>query len=264
MSRRTFPALLSACVLAAAPGASGEAGTKLRIAAAANLAGVAERLAAACAAAEPDLSVEFVFGATGALVAQIRAGAPFGLLLAADTAGPERLAAEGLADGAPAVYAYGALAVVSRLGVDPAGRLGFLAGGAYRSVALANPELAPYGAAAVAALRAEGVWDSVGPRAVYGASVAQAALFVASGAADAGLVNLSAVLGDAALAALPWARVDPALYPPLAQGAAVVAAASAAERAGARRFLAFLGGPAGRKILAAAGYSLPGAAGGGP
>ena len=97
--------------------------------------------------------------------------------------------------------------------MDPSGALAFLNGPAYRTIAVAKPELAPYGAAAIAALEASGLADMLSERLVYGSNIGQAVEFVSSGASDAGFVSLSAVLVDPALAKIPWARVDPSLYP---------------------------------------------------
>lgn len=251
----------------AAGQASSEEGP-LRVAAAANLSGTVERIVQAYASDAPGLKVEISFGSSGALAAQIRAGAPFDLFLSADIAQPARLAADGFSAsgpqaeaganaGAPRVYAIGVLCVASRHGVDPRGDLGFLKDPAYRSIAVARPELAPYGAAAIAAMEKAGIIDELRGRLVYGANIGQVAQFLSSGAADAAFVNLSSLLVDPSLGKIPWVRLDPATYPPIEQAAIVLNPG----RAAARRFMLFVLGPKGRAVLAAAGYALPAAGG---
>ncbi len=246
--------------------ASGE--TVFRIAAASNLSGTLDRIAEAFAEANPGVSAEIAYGSSGALSAQIRGGAPFDLFLSADRLQPERLAADGFAAASAdpvRVYALGVLCVASRLGVDASGRLGFLSGAVYRSIAVARPEIAPYGAAAVAALGKSGVYAAVESRLVYGTNIGQVVRFVGSGAADAGFVNLSALILDPDLAAIPWARVDPALYPPIEQAGIVLKPSdgrpdSAARLSAARAFLSYLTGGEGADLLRIAGYGTPGTA----
>ena len=91
-------------------------------------------------------------------------------------------------------------------------------------------------------------------RLVYGSNIGQAVEFVSSGASDAGFVSLSAVLVNPALAKIPWARVDPSLYPPIEQAGIVLRT----DKGGARAFMDFILSRAGRAILAEAGYSAPG------
>ena len=150
--RSTITAALMLAACFAARGAYSQ-GRDIRVAAASNLAGSIDRVAEAFVRAAPGYKVEFSFGSSSALAAQIRAGAPFDLFLSADRSQPERLAADGFANIAR-VYAVGVLCIASRHGVDPSGALAFLNGPAYRTIAVAKPELAPYGAAAIAALEA--------------------------------------------------------------------------------------------------------------
>jgi molybdate transport system substrate-binding protein len=238
----------------------------IRVAAAANLSGTFELLARAFEAKRPDSRVEVVFASSGALAAQIRAYAPYDLFLSADTANTRKLEAEGFAQGKSRVYAYGVLCVASRLGVEASLSLSFLADRKYRSIAIAQPELAPYGLAARQALVASGLWDPLSDRLVYATNIGQVNQFVTSSSCDAGFVNLSAVLTDPAYAApgrpgIAWARVPSSLYEPIAQAGILLkhaSAASARSREGiASAFFDFILSSEGRFILEKAGYEGP-------
>jgi molybdate transport system substrate-binding protein len=194
--------------------------------------------------------VTLVFGSSGQMVQQARAGAPYQLLLLADAAHAARLAMPGVQR---RPYALGRLALVARAGTgvrDLAGLKAAIAAGRVRHLAIANPAHAPYGVAARAVLAGLGLADTA-PR-VLGDNVAQALSFVASGAADAGLVALPLArpLAGAELVVVP---VPPALHPPLVQTLVLMPGAGPA----ARGLAAYLTGPQGRAALAAAGFGLP-------
>jgi molybdate transport system substrate-binding protein len=261
--KRSWCALALALLVAAA---FGEEPVLIRVAAAANLSGTLELLARSFEAKRPDAKVEAVFASSGALAAQIRSAAPYDLFLSADIANPQRLESEGVAEGKPRVYALGILCVASRLGVDASGSLAFLADKKYRSIALAQPELAPYGLAAKQALTASGLWEGLGPRLVYGSGIGQVNQFVASSSSDAGFVNLSAVLADPAYAAegksgIAWCRVSTALYGTIAQAGILLkhdgSAAALAREGIASSFFEYILSDEGRLVLEKAGYGVP-------
>jgi molybdate transport system substrate-binding protein len=245
-----------ALALACPAGAGAPPRKTLSVAAAANLKPAMDELERAFVAGRPGVEVSITAGASGAFFAQIRNGAPFDLFFSADRDYPRRLVAEGLG-GPEVVYAVGELVVWVPPGspADVAGRgLRALADPAVRRVAVANPATAPYGRAALAALEAEGLLAALEGRLVFGQSVAQAAQFAASGAADAALIPLSLAL----LPALAKGRavpVPPRSYPPQEQSALVLAGAR--DRPLAEEFLAFVTGPAGREILLRSGYGVP-------
>ncbi len=140
---------------------------------------------------------QLAFGATGKFYAQIRNGAPFEVLLAADDETPARLEKEGVAvAGTRYTYAVGRLALWSAKPgyVDDKGEV--LKRNQFRHLALANPRLAPYGAAAVEALTALKLLDAVQPKFVQAENIAQAHQFVASGNAELGFVALSQMVKD--------------------------------------------------------------------
>jgi molybdate transport system substrate-binding protein len=215
-----------------------------------------DELAREFATIRPRVEVAITAGASGAFFAQIRNGAPFDLFFSADRDYPRRLVEAGLG-GPEVVYAIGRLVVWTPPDspLDLAGTgMRALAHPAVKKVAIANPTIAPYGRAAIAALEGAGIHSAVKDRLVFGQSVAQAAQFAASGAADAALIPLSLTLTPG-LAGGKTFVVPPASYPRQEQSALVLAAAR--DRPLAEAFLAFVTGPAGRAILLRSGYAVP-------
>jgi molybdate transport system substrate-binding protein len=259
---RNLPALALALAAVAPPGevraADGPSrGRSLAVAAAASLRPPLEALRQAFEAERPGVRVAVSYGASGAFLAQIEAGAPFDLFFSADVDYPRRAVAAGLArPEKPAVFAVGRLCLWLPAGAPPDLRdrgLSALADPRLRRIAIANPAVAPYGRAAEAALRAAGLLEAVRPKLVMGQSVSQAAGFAAGGAADAALLPLSLAREPAlaAGAAVPLEGAGARL-----EHAAVVLA-GASDPALARAFLAFALGPPGRAAFQAHGYELP-------
>jgi molybdate transport system substrate-binding protein len=231
---------------------------EVRIAAAADL---RFALDAVLSGAEPTrygVKPVVIYGSSGSFLAQIENGAPFDLFLSADADDPRRLAARGLADGEVFLYAVGRIAVwvPSASGLD-LGSLGLraLLDASVRKVAIANPRHAPYGRAAEAALRSADLLDAVRPKLVLGENVAQAAHFVRSGAADAGIVALSLALSPPMRASGRHVEVPPATFPRLDQGGIVLKGAR--NREDAVRVRDLLLAPGGREVLKAYGFFLP-------
>lgn len=197
-------------------------------------------------------------GSTGQLYAQIRQGAPFDALLAADRERPALLFAENLAAAKPFTYATGRLALWSPdPGRIPRDGAAFLAADQDGRIALANPKLAPYGLAARESLQALGLWDSYGGRIVMGQNIAQAFQIAASGGVSAGFVALSQ-LEDAPedLKGSHWVVPDD-MHTPIRQDAVLLLRGK--DNPAARAFLAFLTEPDGCAAIRAAGY-IPGEA----
>jgi molybdate transport system substrate-binding protein len=222
----------------------------LRVAVAANFAAPLERIAASFTAAHQS-PVELTSGSTGKLATQIENGAPFDLYLAADERRPRTLHAAGLAE-APFVYAVGRLALVGSRLLDPAdGRAALLDTDA-QHIAIANPELAPYGAAALATLGWLGLRETLEPRLVYGENVAQALHFVRSGGAELGLVPESLARSEG----LPRWSVPSDAHEPIRQAGVVLTPRSGgrARHPAASAFVAHLSRPEIRALIHAAGY----------
>jgi molybdate transport system substrate-binding protein len=204
------------------------------------------------------LKVNVSLGSSGNFLAQIKNGAPFDVFLSADIDYPRELERAGLTEpGTLSPYATGSLVLWTRTnsGVDVQRGLEVLLSANVRHVAIANPEHAPYGRAAVAALRAAGLYEKVQAKLVLGENVSQAAQFVQSGNAEAGLIPLSLARAPAASAVGQFVAVPASLYPPIEQAAVVVRASR--NKTAARAFLAFLDQPATRTLLANAGFGPP-------
>lgn len=202
------------------------------------------------------------YGASGTIFAQILNGAPFDVFFSADADFPHRLEQAGLAEpGSRAVYALGRLAIwvprASLLDPDRVG-MGVLADAVVHRVAIANPDLAPYGSAAIVAMRNAGVYETAKPKLVLGENVAQAAQFLHSGSADAGIIPLSLALTPEMHAAGRYAEVPSSLYPPIEQ--AVVILRRAGNNEAARLLVSYVRSANGAELLRRSGYAIPAAA----
>jgi molybdate transport system substrate-binding protein len=199
------------------------------------------------------LRVQPTFGSSGNFFTQIQNGAPFDVFLSADIEYPRRLHAAGLGS-AVTSYAIGRLVLWTRRdsGLDIARGLASIVDARVRRIAVANPRHAPYGRAAVAALRAQGVYDRVQARLVFGENISQTAQFVQSGNADVGLIALSLAVGLTLKSAGTYVEIPASLHPPIEQGAIVLTGAR--DAAAARRFLDFLVRPETRAQLERAGF----------
>jgi molybdate transport system substrate-binding protein len=240
--------VLLALLLAPVAARAGQA----QVAVAANFAEPAREIAARFKARTGHDAV-LTFGSSGQFYAQIANGAPFEVFLSADAERPRRAEAEGLAvAGSRFTYARGRLVLWSpdpRL-VDGRGQV--LASGRFARLSIADPKLAPYGAAAVETLRKAGVYERMKGKLVLGTSVTQAFQFVKSGAAELGFVALSQVASERG--GSRWV-VPAADHAPIEQQA-VLLKRGAGDPA-ARAFLAFLKGPEARAIVRRYGYEAP-------
>jgi molybdate transport system substrate-binding protein len=186
--------------------------------------------------------------------------APFDMFLSADVAYPNQLAARGLTvPQSEFTYAIGRLVLwapaSSPLDIEHEG-LQALRRGSIAHVAIANPDHAPYGRAAVAAMQAAGVYDAARTKLVLGENVAQAMQFVQSGAADAGLVALSLVLAPNMKGRGRLFEIPVSTYPRLEQGGTILKWAADVDAARALR--GFLLSADGQAILKQYGFSVPG------
>jgi len=230
----------------------------LRVAAAASLRYAMEELVQAFRQRHPGAAVEVTYGVSGNFYAQILNRAPFDLFLSADVEYPRQVAAQGLALDRPFVYAVGRLVLWTRQGspVDVE-KLGMeaLRHPAVRYVAVANPRLAPYGRAAVAALKHFGVYDGVVHKLVYGESVNQAAQFVQSGTADVGLLPLSMAVAAPMRAAGRYWVVPAEAHEPIEHAGVILRWAR--DPAAARAFRDLILSAEGQSILARHGFGKP-------
>ncbi len=199
--------------------------------------------------------VQASYGATGKFYAQIHHGAPFDVLLAADAATPAKLEQEGAAvAGSRFTYATGRLVLWSASPgvVDDKGNV--LAKGGYRHLAIANPKLAPYGAAAVEVLTKLGLYASVVSKFVQGENIAQTHQFVASGAATLGLVAMSQVTENGKLTGGSAWLVPASMHTPIRQDAVVLAKGKGKGAVG--QFIAYLQSAPAKALIRSYGYDL--------
>jgi molybdate transport system substrate-binding protein len=204
-------------------------------------------------------TVKLSFGASGNLTNQIRNGAPFDVFFSADEQYPNQLISEGLASKDTLYrYAVGRLVLwvpgdspldLSKLGIQA------LLDRSVKKISIANPATAPYGRAAEAALRHFGIYDQVSSRLVLGESVSQAAQFVESGNAQAGLIALSHALAPAMKDKGRYWTVPLDAYPTLNQAAVVLSKSK--QQDATRKFLDFLRSPEATSLLSSYGFSLP-------
>jgi molybdate transport system substrate-binding protein len=194
------------------------------------------------------------FGSTGKFQAQIRNGAPFEILLAADDETPAKLVKDNAAvAGSAFSYAVGKLVLWSAKPAVVDARGEVLRRGGFDHIALADPRLAPYGAAAVEAMKKLGVYDSLAPKVVTGETIAQAYQFVSSGNSLLGFVALSQVLKDGQIAGSAW--IVPAdLYTPIRQDAVLLNAGK--DKAGPAALLKYLQGTKAQAVIRSYGYEL--------
>ena len=204
--------------------------------------------------------VKLSLGSSGNFFSQIQNGAPYDLYFSADIRYPQKLinSGQGVAESLY-TYAIGRIVlwvpVQSNVLVQQRG-LESLLDGSIKKIAIANPKHAPYGRAAVAALEKAGLYERVKDRLVYGENVSQAAQFVESGAADAGIIARSLALAPLMEATGLYWEIPAELHPSLEQG--VIQLKGAREPAVAAKFLDFLKGSEGRAIMTRFGFVVPG------
>lgn len=253
---------VSGCAPAAAPRTAVAPATRIRVAAASDLRSCLDALADEFQKDFPNVDLLPSFGASGALVSQLEAGLDTDLFLAADFELARGLAAAGLAaeedlfetgEGRLVVWVRNESPLdVAALGAE------VLRDPSVRRVAIAHPEHAPYGRAARAALQSLGLLGSVEKKLAIGASAAQAAQYVESGAAEVGLLPLALALGTKLSEKGRFWKVPADAHPPIRHGGAIHT--RAIDREATVAFRDFLLSPRGRAILERYGFEFPAAA----
>jgi molybdate transport system substrate-binding protein len=227
---------------------------EVKVAVAANFSAPMQRIALAFEQQTGHKAV-LSFGGTGSFHAQIRHGAPFQVLLAADDETPRRLEAEGLGvPGSRFSYATGRLVLWSRQPGLVDGKGEVLRSGRFQRLAIANPKLAPYGAAAIETLTKLGLLAELQPRIVQGDSVGQAYQFVATENAQLGFVALSQVQADGRIVQGSVWIVPASLHRPIRQDALLLNAGKRNPAASA--LLDFLRGEQARAVIRSYGYEI--------
>jgi molybdate transport system substrate-binding protein len=252
ISFRCFLTLLT-LILAA----SGISAQEIRVAAAADLKFAMKELAEEFES-RAQTKVNVTYGSSGNFFAQIQNGAPFDLFFSADIGYPEKLKATGLAEpGTLFVYAVGRIVIwmpaEAKTNLQNRGWRVLLDAGV-QTIAIANPEHAPYGRAAVAALQKAGIYESVKGKLVFGENISQAAQFVQSGNAQAGIIARSLALSPGMKDGEIW-EIPGDMHPSIEQAAILLK--SARNKQAALKFLDFVKSESGRRILETYGLEIP-------
>lgn len=240
---------LAMLVLALAPASA--FAEKVTLAAASSVRSALEDMIADYKVQQPADEITTVFGASGKLTTQILNGAPFDLFFSADLEFPQKLKAAGFAASEPSVYAIGRLVLWSANQDASKLTLKNLTDTRFRRIAIAQPDHAPYGMRAREAMQAEGVWDAVQNKLVFGESITHAAQMAQSGAADIAVIALSMV-SNPALSSQGYLLISDTLHQPLAQ--AYVITRQGADNPAALKFSDFVKTAAAQDILEQHGF----------
>lgn len=229
----------------------------MSVAAASDLIFCLDALHAEFSQAEPNVTLKTSTGSSGNFYAQIRHGAPYDVFMSADLHYPRELIATGAAEASSLTpYAIGRIVIWTlRPELDLSDVSKLTRDSRVRRFAIANPAHAPYGRAAREALEHAGVWGDVQPKLVLGENIAQAAQFVQTGNAEAGIVALSLVLAPRNAGVGRWVEIPAAHHSPLEQG--VVLTRLGAANPAAKRYMSYLRSPAARAIFERYGFRLP-------
>ncbi|HVO79552.1 MAG TPA: molybdate ABC transporter substrate-binding protein [Terriglobales bacterium] len=207
---------------------------------------------------ETGKKINLIFGSSGNFFTQIQNGAPFDLFFSADIEYPQKLEAAGLAEpGTLYRYAAGKIVLWAPNGskLDLSRGLQVLLDPRIRKIAIANPAHAPYGRAAVAALRYEKLYDPISTKLALGENISQTASFVVAGSADVGIVALSLALAPSLRDKGRYVEIPVDEYPPLEQAAVILKSSQNKETA--RQFVAFMKTPPILDLLRTYGFSVP-------
>lgn len=236
---------------------SGPSAGRVRVAAASDLKFALDEAVARLVQRTPGMDIQVTYGSSGNMHAQLRQRAPFDLYLSADIEYPRDLISRGVGTARDLfTYAVGRIVVWVPLEAGlPLERDGLRALQRAGRIAIANPRHAPYGRAAESAMRRAGIWEHVRARLVLAENVAQAAQFVRSGAAGAGIIAKSLAVAPAMREAGRYWDVPADMYPPLHQGGLILP--WAVSRDAATRVRDFLLSLEGRALLEAYGFGLP-------
>jgi len=226
----------------------------LTVVAAASLRFAMEDMAKEFEQRNPGSKIDIVFSSSGKAYAQITNSAPYEIFFSADMDYPARLLKEGYALDEVKQYAVGRLVIWQRRDgpVDLSKGVAGLDNPAVQRLAIANPELAPYGAAAKEALTKQGLWEKLAPRLVMGENISQASHFAASGAAQAGLTAYALALSDDMQRIGEFILVEESMHTPMPLGFVVLKIAE--KNPLAQSFGSFVLSPDGKKVLSKYGF----------
>ena len=226
----------------------------ITVAVAANVSYAINELVAEFNKTNPDTKVQVTLGSSGKFTAQIESGAPFDVFMSADMKFPKSLFEKGLATTEPALYAQGSLAMLSSKQLDFSKGINLVTDPNIAKIAVANPKTAPYGTAAVEAMKNANVLDKVESKFVYAESISQAVTY-ATTAADVGFIAKSSLYDEKMSQYkenINWVSVDPSLYTAIDQG--IVVLKNTKEEASAKAFYDFILGEKAKEIFIKFGY----------
>ena len=203
------------------------------------------------------IHVKTIIGSSGKLTAQIENGAPFDIFMSADVDYPNRLYQEGLATGAPKIYAYGQLVLWTFQDIELSKGIAILSDNSIKKIAIASPNGAPYGRQAVNAMKYNRLYPNIKSKLVYGENIAQVNQFITTGSVDIGLTAKSVVLADNMKGKGKWIEVDPEAYEPIAQGVVILKYAQKEHLKSVQEFFDFLFSDQCKQIFEKYGYKLP-------
>ena len=198
------------------------------------------------------IQIDPIVGSSGTLMAQMKNGAPFDVFLSADMAFPKSLFDAGLSLKAPTIYAYGSLILCSTNNIGFENWQRTLMTNRIKKIAIANPDIAPYGQAAKTVLARKGILDNINKKLVYGQSIAQVNTYITTGVVQAAFTSLSLIKDPANKTKLYWKIIDPKTYPPIEQG--VVVLKSSANKTDAEKFYNYILSAPAKKIFLQFGY----------
>jgi molybdate transport system substrate-binding protein len=228
----------------------------VRVAVAANAQFVA-RLIKDAYEKETNNKINLIFSSSGKLTTQIIQGAPFDVFLSADTQYPEALSKAGLLEMPPRIYGYGTLVLWTTKNLDLKPGLKSVMNQNIKKIAVANPQVAPYGRAALQALAYYQLEQAVRPKLIFAESVAQVNQYVVTGAVDLGFTAKSVILEPIMQNKGNWLELPTASYSRIAQSAVLLKSARKRSPAQARAFYNFLYSAQASAILKKYGYLTP-------
>jgi molybdate transport system substrate-binding protein len=201
---------------------------------------------------ETGTQIELVISSSGKLTAQIKEGAPYDVFLSADMEFPEALYKEGLTVDAPKIYGYGKLILWTMKNLDLKKKDLLLSPGV-KTIAIANPKVAPYGEAAISAMKFSKQFEKAEKKIVYGESISQVSQYIFSQTADVGFTAKSVVLSPEMKNKGKWIDVDIKAYSPIAQGAALLKASR--NKGAAEKFYKYLYSEKAKAVFRKYGYT---------
>ena len=202
-----------------------------------------------------NVKVNVVVGASGNLTRQIVQGAPFDVFISADTKYPDNVYEQGFSAEKPKIYARGALVLwTTKEGIQLSSDLHFLLSPKIKSIAIANPKIAPYGTAAVALLQKNSLFENLKSKFVYGESISQTSQFIATGNADIGFTAKAVVLSTQMKNKGKWIELNAQDYPPILQAAVLLKYGLQKHPVAAQKFYQFLFSEKAKDIYKKYGY----------